>query len=114
MVEKTLRWLAFANMPLTIEAVVTATAVEINSKDIDPDDVPNEDSLLWWCSSLVTKDERTGILALSHFTVKEFLMDKKLIESEHLCDYYLDYGDSNRILAKVCLTCLGFDSSSQC
>jgi len=62
MVKKALRWLTWADQPLTSNAIATAITVEINSKAIDLDNVPDEDSLLWWCSSLVTKDKVTRIV----------------------------------------------------
>jgi ankyrin repeat protein len=108
LVEKTLRWLAFTEKPLTVDALTTAVAIEIGSTHIDQDDLPDEESLLWWCSSLVSKDKKTGFLALSHFTVKEFLMDEKLLAVPSLRHYYMNEDISNAILAKVCLTYLGF------
>lgn len=107
-----MRWITFATTPLTVEAILTAIAVEIDSDSIDKDDVPGEDSVLWWCSSLVLTDERTGILALSHFTVKDFLVDSGLLELRNLRRYHMDEFTSNAILAKVCLTYIYFKDFS--
>ena len=113
LVEKALRWLAFAEESLSIDELITAVAIEIRSTYINQDDLPDEESLLWWCSSLVSKDEKTGVVALSHFTVKEFLMDEKLLDIPSLKRYYMDEKISNCILAKVCLTYLGFRDFSR-
>jgi hypothetical protein len=64
-------------------------AVEIGSDFLDPDDVPDVDSILWWCSSLVTQDKVTGQLSLSHFTVDEFLSDSKILDIEGLKRFYM-------------------------
>lgn len=108
LVERTLRWIKFAHYPMKIEAIATAVAVEIGSRSIDEDDISDRDSILKWCSSLVTHDEKAGILSFSHFTVEEFLTDKKLLEIPELQDFYLDESESERILAKVCLTFLQY------
>ncbi|KAH9221985.1 hypothetical protein DL95DRAFT_326756, partial [Leptodontidium sp. 2 PMI_412] len=75
---------------------------------MDEDDISDQDSILKWCSSLVTKNEQTGILAFSHFTVEEFLTDVKLLAIPGLRDFYLDDSVSESISAKVCLTYLQF------
>jgi ankyrin repeat protein len=98
-------------------------AVEIGSDFLDPDDVPDVDSILWWCSSLVTQDKATGELSLSHFTVEEFLSDSKILDSESLRCFHMDVNDDlplsapqprkpHSILAKVCLTYLHFEEFS--
>jgi hypothetical protein len=98
-------------------------AVEIGSDFLDPDDVPDVDSILWWCSSLVTQDKATGELSLSHFTVEEFLSDSKILDSESLRRFHMDVnddlsqpepqsGEPHSILAQVCLTYLHFEEFS--
>ncbi|KAL5318159.1 hypothetical protein ACEPPN_013218 [Leptodophora sp. 'Broadleaf-Isolate-01'] len=108
LVERTLRWINQSRYPLHIDAIATAVAVEIGSRSMDEDDISDQDSILKWCSSLVTKNEQTGILAFSHFTVEEFLTDVKLLAIPGLRDFYLDDSVSESISAKVCLTYLQF------
>ncbi|KAH7391522.1 ankyrin repeat-containing domain protein [Cadophora sp. MPI-SDFR-AT-0126] len=108
LVERTLRWIYLAEFPLHIDTMAQAVAVEIGSRSIDEDDISDQDSILKWVSSLVTKNEQTGILSFSHFTVEEFLTDEKLLAIPELQDFYLNELDSERILAKVCLTFLQF------
>lgn len=50
LVERTLRWLVFAKEPMSIEQVMTAVTIEVDSEFIDLDDIPDESSLLRWCS----------------------------------------------------------------
>ena len=98
-------------------------SVEIGSDFLDPDDVPDVDSILWWCSSLVTQDKATGELSLSHFTVEEFLSDSKILDSKSLRRFHMDVnddfsqsepqsGEPHSILAQVCLTYLHFEEFS--
>lgn len=108
LVERTLRWLATSDRKIHISSIQKAVAIEAGSSEVDVDDVPDEDSILWWCSSLVSKDDRTGTIAFSHFTVKEFLTDEKLLETAGLRRYHMDPTDSERILVKACLTYLQF------
>ena len=110
LVEKTLRWLAFAEEDLTATDITTAIAIQINSKSLDEDDIPDEDSVLWWCSSMVSRYEK--VLELSHFTVKEFLLDDRLLENPDLRRYHLKPETSHAILAKVCLTYITMDEFS--
>ncbi|KAG4441778.1 hypothetical protein IFR05_002769 [Cadophora sp. M221] len=108
LVERTLRWINQSRYPLHIDAIAIAVAVEIGSRSMDEDDISDQDSILKWCSSLVTRNEQTGILAFSHFTVEEFLTDDKLLEIPGLRDFYLDESVSESIAAKVCLTYLQY------
>ncbi|KAK0118289.1 hypothetical protein ONS95_012585 [Cadophora gregata] len=108
LVERTLRWIHLAQFPLHVDTIATAVAVEIGSRSIDEDDISDQDSILKWCSSLVTKNEQTGILSFSHFTVEEFLTDEKLLAIPELRDFYLNEPESQGIIAKVCLTYLQF------
>jgi ankyrin repeat protein len=101
-----LRWVAVSTDNLPTDAFATAVAVEIGSHCLDPDDIPDEHSILRWCSSLITKDEKLNTLSFSHFTVREFLEDEKLLEIDDLRNFYLDWVDSQTIIAKVCLSYL--------
>jgi lysyl-tRNA synthetase class I len=80
---------------------------------MDDDDIPDVDSILKWCSSLVRKDELSGTLSLSHFTVEEFLEDDQLLETPELRYFHMKSDPSEHILAKVCLTYLNFDQFSR-
>lgn len=70
------------------------------------------DSILKWCSSLVRRDELSGTLSLSHFTVEEFLEDDQLLETAELRYFHMKSDPSEPILAKVCLTYLNFEQFS--
>jgi len=79
---------------------------------VDDDDIPDVDSILKWCSSLVRRDESSGTLSFSHFTVEEFLEDDQLLETPELRYFHMSRNPSELILAKVCLTYLNFEQFS--
>lgn len=103
MVERTLRWVLLAGGSIPADALPTAVAIEIGESHLDPDDIPDERSMLKWCSSLLTKDDKLNTITFSHFTVREFLADPKLLEFDELRDFYLDVNPSQVIATKVCL-----------
>jgi hypothetical protein len=110
LVKRTLIWIMYAKQPLFLESIAKAITVKPGSDHLDPDDIPDEDSILKWCSSLIRKDDKTGILSFSHFTVEEFLTDSKLRQDSELSDFYID-GDSTglqQVMASICLTYLNF------
>ena len=84
-----------------------------NATQIDEDDIPDVDSILKWCSSLVRRDELSGTLSLSHFTVEEFLEYDQLLETPELRCFHMRSNPSEPILAKVCLTYLNFEQPSR-
>jgi hypothetical protein len=71
------------------------------------------DSILKWCSSLVRRDDVSGTLSFSHFTVEEFLKDDQLLKNLELQYFHMSHIHSNLIIAKVCLTYLNFGQFSQ-
>ena len=70
-VRRTLTWLIVAMEPLTIEQVHEAIKIELDPPGIDDDTGPMDVAcLMEACSSLVSLNSWTGILSLSHFSVK--------------------------------------------
>jgi hypothetical protein len=80
---------------------------------MDDDEIPDVDSILKWCSSLVRRDDASGTLSFSHFTVEEFLKDDQFLKNSELQNFHMRRNPSDRILAKVCLTYLNFGQFSQ-
>lgn len=97
-----------------MEAIAKAISIEIGSDYLDSEDIPDEDSILRWCSSLVRKVDKSDILMFSHFTVEEFLTDTKLRDDPLLSEFYIekDSEENHRKLTKVCLTYLNFSEFS--
>lgn len=115
MVKRTLLWILYAKEPLHVETIAKIVAMEVDTEYLDPGDIPDEDAILKWCSSLIRKDEKTGILSFSHFTVEEFLTGANLLEDPDVADFYIDddSGELRTYMAKICLTYLNFSEFSQ-
>ncbi|KAF8546310.1 hypothetical protein OG21DRAFT_1176621 [Imleria badia] len=58
-------------------------------------------ALLDACGSLVTYNEDTGILILSHFSVKEYLTGD--LTRSKLPQYHISYQDAHEHLARSCI-----------
>ena len=70
-VRRALTWLIIALKPLTIEQVYEAVKIELDPPGVDDDNGPMDVAcLLEACGSLVSLNEWTKILTLSHFSVK--------------------------------------------
>ncbi|KAL3428453.1 ankyrin repeat protein [Phlyctema vagabunda] len=104
LVRRILRWLAFAVDQMTWAELAHAITVRIGSETLDEDEIPDKDPILYWCGSLVSVDKQTEVFTLSHFTVKEFLMNETLHNHPKLGNYYMPKDSSTLILSQVCLT----------
>lgn len=86
---RVLYWLVVSLRPLHIQAVMEAVKIEIGKPTIDDEaGVIDEDCLLKVCSSLVSLDEKTRILSLSHFSVKEYLTNQPTVRLD-LQEFYI-------------------------
>ena len=70
-VRRTLTWLIVAVEPLTIEQVYEAVKIELDPPGMDDDGGPMDVAcLMEACGSLVSLNQWSNILSLSHFSVK--------------------------------------------
>lgn len=70
-VERTLMWLVAALEPLNLTQLVEALSIEIGCTALNQKlSVMSPTDLLEICSCLVSFDERTGIVTLSHYSVR--------------------------------------------
>ena len=108
-----LQWLAFSNRPLTVDEVAEAAAIDAERDPAFEQDEILEDPLeaLNICSSLVTmtvnsKDAGINsgqrILALSHYSVQEYLLSDRIKQSRAR-QYSMQSVASHGTLAKSCL-----------
>ena len=68
---RALMWLVTALAPLTLSQLVEALKTEHDKFTLNDDlSVIDDTDIVKICGSLVTFDEKTGIISLSHFTVK--------------------------------------------
>lgn len=102
LVVKTLQWLAYGTHKISVEALLEALSVDMNSDVLDPEARPTEEDILLCCSSLVRK---TGdSLELAHFTVQEYLQTLNTDHS-YLRRFRLSL-DAKFYLGKTCLSYL--------
>ena len=105
---RALRWLAYAEVPVSLVELVEAIAIDENNSSLDglqklfvPEDI------FHICGSLVRRSELTGMLSLAHSSVYEFLTVAGS-QSHPPGPYYIPTATSKVVLAKTCLTYLSF------
>jgi ankyrin repeat protein len=78
---RVLSWLSNAITPLTIEELTTAVSVVENSEEqaLDSDSLPRKEILTDICAGLITIEENTGIVRLTHYTTQEYLLRRCII-----------------------------------
>ncbi|TGO46013.1 hypothetical protein BCON_0350g00090 [Botryotinia convoluta] len=76
LVRRVLIWTVCAVIPLSLAQLLEAVSIDLSDKHLDRDGIPNGQSILKRCSSLVRKTEGPwGIrIELAYFSVKEFLL----------------------------------------
>jgi ankyrin repeat protein len=95
---QTLSWVLYAKRPLQMDELREATAIEEGDRGLDKEDLPPAKTLVEVCGSFIIHDQYSGVVGLSHETVKEFLILR------HSRQLILEVG-----IAKMCLTYLLFD-----
>ncbi|KAH5574501.1 hypothetical protein HBI24_193910 [Parastagonospora nodorum] len=109
---RVLRWLTFAERPLSLHEIAEAVALVVGRTPVfDKEEVLQDPmEILDICSSLVTvRDMRDGedgwpaqIVVLAHFSVKEHLLSHKLQASD-LNRYAMHHQACHSMLARSCL-----------
>ncbi|KAG2146832.1 ankyrin repeat-containing domain protein [Suillus clintonianus] len=107
-VERTLMWLVAALEPLNLSQLVEALSIEIGSTTLNQRlSVMSPTDLLEICSFLVSFDEKTHVVTLSHYSVREYLMAgenaqkyRHLLEDahRHIVQYCAQYLISDDVL----------------
>ena len=127
-VQRALKWIAYARRPLSLCALAEAISLEAGDERLDPEAIIDTNAVLKWCSSLVrlssincpstSSEDDVGrdnsIIELAHFTVKEFLAE---IDPEGLNGfqkYSLKTHEMIEIdLSRTCLTYLCLDNFAE-
>ncbi|KAG1771903.1 hypothetical protein EV702DRAFT_1201783 [Suillus placidus] len=94
-----LLWLASTFTPLTLDQLNEAMMIEVGQSNLNPHlGVMDPMDIVAACGSLVTYDEKTGVVALSHYSVKEYLISRpnKILESTsvmhaRICELLITY-----------------------
>ncbi|KAG2092685.1 hypothetical protein BD769DRAFT_1679006 [Suillus cothurnatus] len=73
-----LLWLAGTFTPLTLDQLNEAMMIEVGRSSLNPDlEVMDPMDIVAACGSLVTYNEKTGVVALSHYSVQEYLISRR-------------------------------------
>ncbi|KAG2120291.1 hypothetical protein BD769DRAFT_1777642 [Suillus cothurnatus] len=73
-----LLWLAGTFTPLTLDQLNEAMMIEVGLSSLNPDlEVMDSMDIVAACGSLVIYNEKTGVVALSHYSVKEYLISRR-------------------------------------
>jgi len=91
-----LMWVSHSARSLRISELRHAVAVEIESTDLDPENVRPRDTVLGSCLGLVTVDEKTSAVRLIHYTLQQYLSVPGILPDTHktlgqTCLAYLNY-----------------------
>jgi len=95
---KVLKWVLHSERPLRGGELCHALAVEMGSRDLDPENVLGLQRLLSCCLGLVTFEASSSTVRLVHFTLQEHLLSiPTLFHSPHstiaeVCLKYLNFG----------------------
>lgn len=105
---RALRFFAHSIVPLSLEEVVEAIAVENNSSSLsDLQKLLDPEDLFHICGSLIRHFEPAGELGLAHHSVYKYLTTANT-RSRALHPYYISSTQSAIILTRTCLTYLSF------
>lgn len=108
-VRKMLLWLAFSVLPLSLEQVHEAIAIEIGTTNLDEDcRLSNPQDILSLCGSLITISDDES-LSLAHLSVKDYLLSANIKDNADVSMYALTANEANEELAATCLTYLSYD-----
>lgn len=66
-------WISYAQRPLTTQELCCALAIEPGDKALNTDNVYEIEDIVSICAGLVTVDEESSIIRLTHYTAQEYL-----------------------------------------
>jgi len=89
-----LMWVSHAERPLRIDELCHALAVDMQSTDLDPENVRPQDTVLGSCLGLAVVDAETSTVRLIHYTLQEYISQSCI------------FPDADEILGQICLTYL--------
>ena len=101
-----LMWVSHAERPLGIEELRHALAVEMDSTDLDPENIRPQDTILGSCLGLAVVDAETSTVRLIHYTLQEYLSRPGILLDAHKtlaesCLAYLNYEQVKGLPAKM-------------
>jgi len=108
-VQRSLLWLSFNHLPLSLPELYEAIAIEKGLSGIDEASLlSSPQDIVDICGSLIRVSENNKEVALAHLSVKEYLLSSKIQESPVARGFALKPTDANTELALLCLTYLSY------
>jgi len=89
-----LMWVSHSERPLRIDELQNALAVDLETIDLDPENIRSEDVVIGSCLGLVAVDQETLTVQPIHHTLQEYLSRPGILP------------DAHKILAQTCLAYL--------
>jgi len=93
-----LMWVSHAERPLRIDELRHALAVDVESTDLDRENIPPQDTVLGSCLGLAVVDPETSAVRLIHHTLQKYLSQPGILP------------DAHKTLGQKCLTYLNYKS----
>jgi hypothetical protein len=105
-VRRILLWLCFSVLPLTLEELHEAVAIEEGLDHINADSrLHRPEDILMLCGSLVNLSEQ-GHVVLAHLSVKDYLLSPEIRQSKHASYFAMSSPEPKHELAVWCLAYL--------
>ena len=97
-----LMWICYAEVPLSLDELCHALAIELGSSYFNASNIPSIATLVSCCQGLITVDKEESTVRLIHFTLKEyFSAHPNIFSRPHsaIAEICLTYLNSNQIMA---------------
>ena len=94
-----LMWVSHSERPLRIDELRNALAVDLETIDLDPENIRSEDVIIASCLGLVAVDQETLTVQPIHHTLQEYLSSPGILPNAHktLAQTCLAYLNSDRV-----------------
>jgi len=107
-VYRSLVWLSFNVIPLSLKELIEAIAIEEDMPNIDEDALlSSSQDLLDMCGSLIIVSDSRNHVTLAHLSVKDYLLSTSIRNSDAQ-RFALSPESANKVLALNCLTYLSY------
>ncbi|KAF3189894.1 hypothetical protein TWF788_009881 [Orbilia oligospora] len=93
-----LQWIVYSRRPLTVLELQHALGVEVNKDEMDDENIPNIEDVVFVCAGLVVIDKERDIVRLVHYTTQEYFKQSK----GH------GFPDAETYIARVCIGYLSY------
>ncbi|CAG9980499.1 unnamed protein product [Clonostachys byssicola] len=98
--KQTISWISYAQRQLSITELCSALAIELETDDLDEDNIPSIEEVISVCMGLVVLDKHSENVRLVHYTTQEYLERTR-------CKWI---PEAPTEIASMCLTYLAYDA----